>query len=182
MKGSLSLSIIFLILLVAGCAGREPNQAPFGLKTVQGCDSDQSLTRDSEIMQCYRAAAITSAYANDRTDANRNGAMDICEDIWLKFGENSDTDMQERAAESMNSCYTSIASILKDEEICYYVEKKSSLNTQLVGADVSQDICVQEVRRLAKLQDYYNDAGNICGMMFIFPLMLIGGFLSRLRH
>lgn len=153
-----------------------------GLRTRAQCDSDPTITRDSQRISCYRAAAITSAYAGDSS-----GAVSTCNDIWSQFGANppsgGNSGIASQAELLSNSCYDSVAKILRDPSICGYIQQRNSLSTGLFGTVVTKDLCIDEVTNLEQLNpaNYYNNPSNtnICMAVFILPFIAIGAFLRR---
>lgn len=152
-----------------------------GLKTIDQCDNDPAITRDSELMQCYRAAAITMAYAGIMDGPG--GATDICNRIWSQFGapRPDDDDMKRRAEISSNACFDSIAKVSGEPDLCYNIQKKGSLGTALAGSTVTQELCLDEVERLEKIkpQYYYSKPDNICALVFILPLLVFASLRFR---
>ena len=162
------------------------------------CDSDPSITRDSQRMTCFYQAALTVAYLCGAYDASRAGsahceqAVTICSNIWNRFGASSGaTNDQKRKAELVtNTCYNDVAKITRDSYVCGYIGTSSSgafsgsVSHQLVGDQVTREACMDETTRLADLApDRYYDTGknNICSLVFVLPLFVFGVLSFRIR-
>jgi hypothetical protein len=168
--------ILFLMLILPAWAAEPQKSSSFGLRTTGQCDSDPTIIRDSQLMSCYRAAAITSAFAGDK-----DTAQTICGNIYYKLkgtasSEKSDT--ATKAAMVSNSCYNEVAKIFRDVEICGKIVRHNDLETGLFGEEVTKQLCMDQVTNLAKLNtgDYYADPNhtNICTIIFIVPALLVG--------
>lgn len=170
------LIILSLFLFLYGCTGTN-EKSPFGFKTVDECD--ELHTRDSARMQCYHTAAITSAYLCRETQASN-----ICTSIWTDFSGSAsdDNDIRRKAELVHNKCFYDIAKITKNPAYCGSIEKKDNLGISLLGEEVTQDMCYQEVERLASIAPdnlYQNNPSSLCSVVFLIPLLLL--FTRTLR-
>jgi len=178
------LSALFIILLMAPAWAQSQTSA-FGLRSQEQCDSDPTITRPSQLMSCYRAAAITYAYAQN--DEGKEKAKTLCYLIGASQSTtgNSKSDVATKAYMMSDECYFAVAKITRDPGVCAKIggtpgEVKIESDTGLFGATVSRDICLEEAGNLARLapQNYYTDPKNtnICMMVSILPLLVFGAY------
>lgn len=165
------LSILFFSLILLSGA--------LGLKTVEQCNADPDIVRDSELMNCYHIAAISDAHMGFSSRA-----ASTCGNIWYKFGRNSpdpNSDMVVKAEMVSNACYYDVALIVRtDPYICENIGPKriigeDAVETNLYGEAVSKERCFKEVERLAEIApEHYHQVGqdNLCSMIFVLPLLL----------
>lgn len=174
MRLAFALSFL-LFFLLAGA---------LGLRTVEECDSDPAVQRPSLKMQCYHTAAVTMAYlCGSGTNQPCGPAIAICRDIFQRFGsgENYQTgsDIAKRAELTSNNCFYDVAKITANFETCGYIQTQISLGTELLGAEVTRETCEDEVTRLADLapENYYsNNPNNLCALVFVLPLLVLGAW------
>ena len=146
-----------------------------GLRSIEDCNSDPALTSDSMKMQCYHAAGLTAAYLGDSERAKQT-----CEDIWIRFGDsiNPDgSDLRKRAEMASNACFFDVAKIARDPGICAWIRARDDFNTRLFGDRVTYDACLDEAGRLSQLapENYYtSNPNNLCAIVFILPLIVVG--------
>jgi hypothetical protein len=176
--------IVLLSLLLSGCTGpEEERRSPLGLKAdTEECDNDRELDRDAELMNCYHSAALTHAYLGTQEADN------ICLKIWDRFGEgniNPDSDVVVKAEMVSNACFYDIALIMADEHLCSNImprrtDRNNNVDTKLLGEAVSEERCVVEARRRAKIapEHYWSTENNLCSMIFILPMLLLGAFIK----
>jgi hypothetical protein len=157
-----------------------------GLKTISQCDSDVTLTRDAEMMQCYYTAAVSTAYLCGSLPSGHYGscgdAVTICNDIWLRWGEPNAVngpkkDVRRKAELLSNNCFYDVAKINRNSETCGYIVQHDNMGTQLFGDRATQEICIQETTSLAKIapENYYaNNQDNICSIVFVLPFIVLG--------
>jgi hypothetical protein len=168
-------------LLLFGCAGEQ--RSPLGLKaTTAECDNDRALERDSERMQCYHMVALTQAHLGSPA------AEGTCREIWTTFGVNAPDpkgDDVVKAEMVSNNCYYDVALILRSRGVCREIGPKrtsathNAVTTGLLGESVSQERCEREVDRLARLApERYHSPGadNLCSLLFVLPVLLVGAF------
>lgn len=176
----LTLVVLIAIILVFGCV--QQGNARLGLKTKADCTADSM--RMVERIPCYHQAAISAAYY-----LPSDVAEGLCNDIWNDIGEpNKNNDIGTRAETNRNLCFYDIARIIARHDggeanatsICKNI-RQDEYKTKLVGAPVSQEMCLKEVERIAKIRPdkYYISNDNICSVVFILPLLLV--FAFRLR-
>lgn len=157
-----------------------------GLRTVDECNNDPKITRDSQRMHCYHTSAITAAYLGDTALAKS-----ICWDIWYVYGQTNlgaDTDIVEKAELVSNSCYYNIALILRDPVVCENIYNKreaydptGTADSELFGEEVNYDMCVNETKRLQKITAAtYHAPGNdsLCTVVAIIPFLVLFAFLK----
>ncbi|MFH1521198.1 MAG: hypothetical protein ABID61_06135 [Candidatus Micrarchaeota archaeon] len=178
------LFIIFLLLSAVTIVS-----SALGLKTLYECETDPTINRESLKMKCYHTAAMTSAYIGDV-----DRAKIICETIFTSFGSTDvdGSDLTKVAEVESNACYYDVAKIARDPEICEAISQQINLQSQLFGAEVTQENCLNQVCRLAQIvpQNYYGTAPpstaysalcppitatneSICNVLFfILPLFL----------
>lgn len=146
-----------------------------GLRSVEDCNSDPALTSDAMRMQCYHAAGLTAAYLGDTERARQ-----ICEDIWIRFGDSlspDGSDLRKRAEMASNGCFFDVAKIARDPGICAWIRQRDDFNTRLFGDRVTYDTCLDEAGRLAQLapENYYSsNPNNLCAIVFVLPLIVVG--------
>lgn len=179
MRALLLPTVILLLLIVPTWADNPttPGHSSFGLRTVTQCDNDPTIVRVSQLMECYRAAAITLAFAKDK-----DGSVQTCTEIYTKFqasGSSSSTnDIQSQASQMSNSCYFEVAKILRDPSICSKIQSLNPISTGLTGEAVSSQLCNDQVTNMAKLNvaNYYSDPThtNLCVLVFILPMIVMG--------
>jgi len=180
---------LLIVFFIAPAWAAENGQSAFGLRTQLGCDNDPTITRASQLISCYRAAAITAAYAE--TSAGRETAVNLCGLIYSKYQSTDPTvksDVSQEAELSSDDCYLAVAKIMRDPSICNYMSSQktssqSTPDTGLFGTKVSQDICTQEATNLANLapDKYYSDTNNtnLCEIVFILPVLVVGALRYR---
>lgn len=171
------LILLFIALFfIAGCS----QQSHLGLKSVEECESNISIGYNSMKIQCYHAAGITAAYLGNAEDARNT-----CDQIWTRFGSSVDidgSDVRKKAEMVSNSCFYDVAKIVRDPGICAWITQHDDFGTNLFGDRVTRETCIDEVGRLAQLapQNYYtSNPNNICAIIFILPLILIGAIRNR---
>jgi hypothetical protein len=158
------------LLVMQGCAGQKHSM--LGLRTREQCDSDSDIKLDSQRMTCYRAAAITLAFAKDK-----DGAMNTCRDIYsLFYGNNKESDTASQASLMSNSCYQEIAKIFGDETICDSVDKRDTLSSGFFGETVNKQLCKDQVKNMNKTTQANSD---ICGLVFVLPLLAFAVLARR---
>lgn len=165
-----------------------------GLKSKEDCDKPD--LRVAEKLTCYHLAAVSSAYQEDVT-----GARDLCNLIYYPILNNpqyAKSNILVQAESEKNLCMYDIAKIiarLEDSQggglgalvLCDSI-KQGDYSSSLTGAPVTQDMCMDEVRKIAKIRpsSYYgsdpttgvkND--NICSIVFILPLLLFASIMKR---
>ncbi len=156
-----------------------------GLRTPQECESDPTITRNSERMNCYYAAALTAAYlcapGNMCDRANT-----LCEEVWVRFGASinpdSGSDQRKKAELVSNQCYFEVAKITRSPETCGYITKRDDFGSQLFGDVVTRDTCYNVTGNMAQIapENYYqSNPNNICALVYIVPLFALGFILSR---
>ncbi|MDD5172044.1 MAG: hypothetical protein PHF60_03335 [Candidatus ainarchaeum sp.] len=177
MKKLASLSII-LFLLIGG----------LGLRTIADCDSDLQIDTDSKLMSCYYSAAMTSAYMGNIAEARAT-----CYEIFSKFGSSEDmqtgSDIRKKADLMKNNCYYEVAKILARTDVdqaaytCDLIATQDDFGSELVGDAVTNEACHDEVTRLALVtpDNYYQNPDNICAIVFVLPLILLGSLKIRVR-
>lgn len=155
-----------------------------GLRMPAECDNDPSITRTSERMNCLYQAALSLAYLCGTYSSTGSGAAShcpqaiiACEDIWNRFGTVADTsnDQKKKAELLTNNCFFEVAKITRDPYICGYITTRTNLGHQLVGEEVTKDMCLDEATRLANLapERYYESGkNNICSLVFVLPLFV----------
>jgi hypothetical protein len=157
-----------------------------GLKTESGCDTDPNLQRASERMNCYESAALTAAYVC-APGPLCSAAVNICTDIWVRFGASIDpdtgSDQRKKAELVSNDCYFEVAKITRNSETCGYIAQRDNFGTQLFGDAVTRDACYDEAERLANLapERYYQSGrDNICSLVgLILPLIVLGALIRK---
>jgi hypothetical protein len=166
------LILLFIaIFLVAGCSQR----SHLGLKSPEECEANISTGYNSLKIQCYHAAAITQAYLG-----GGDSARITCDRIWTRFGNTVDidgSDIRKKAEMVSNSCFYDVAKIVRDPGICAWITQHDDFGTSLFGDRVTKQRCIEEVGRLAQLapQNYYtSNPNNICAIIFVLPLILVG--------
>ncbi|MBU0532307.1 hypothetical protein KKB44_02315 [Candidatus Micrarchaeota archaeon] len=154
--------------------------AILGFKSITECNNDLTITRDAELMQCYHTAAISYAYLGSTSTARST-----CLDIWERFGlgaADPDSDIVVKAGTTSNTCFYDIAMIARDPTICGYISSNrgsSAATSGLLGEAVTKDRCYREAERLAQIApEHYYQTGqdNLCAIIFVLPLLLIGAF------
>ena len=149
-----------------------------GLKTVQQCDADPDIVRDSELMNCYHIAAISDAHMG-----HSSRAISTCGNIWYKFGRQSpdpNSDIVKKSRMVSDACYYDIALIMRDPVPCSYIggqgwaAGEDEVETSLYGEAVTKERCDKEVERLAAIapEHYHDTANNLCSIVFVLPLLL----------
>jgi hypothetical protein len=160
-----------------------------GLRTIADCDNDDQIDSDSKLMSCYYSAAMTSAYMG-----NPQEARNTCYLIWTKFGlsvadPQGGDDIRKKADLMKNNCYFEIAKIITPNDpiyandTCNLIETQDNFGSDLVGDAVTIQACQDEVRRLALVSSdlYYQNPDNICAIVFVLPLILLGSLKIRVR-
>jgi hypothetical protein len=171
-----TLLLAALLIFLSGCA----QESHLGLKSVDECESNISTGSNALKIQCYHTAAISSAYLG-----NPGTAKGTCGDIWVKFGSSVDpdgSDIRSRAELASNTCYYDVAKISRDPGTCSWITAHDDFNTKLFGDKITKDMCIDEVGRLAQLspENYYrSNPNNICAIVFLLPLMVIGALMSK---
>ena len=181
MKRLVAFSII-LFLLTGG----------LGLRTIPDCDNDHQIDSDSKLMSCYYSAAMTSAYMG-----NAHEARDTCYLIWSRFGlsvvdPQGGDDIRKKADLMKNNCYFEVAKILAStaphdvvdaNDTCNLIATQDNFGSDLVGDAVTIQACQDEVSRLALVSSdtYYQNPDNICAIVFVLPLILLGSLKIRVR-
>jgi len=168
MKSIIALSIV-LLLLTGG----------LGLKTKEMCNNDPDISGDtSKLMQCYYSAAITWAYLDEP-----NKARDTCSSVLaLASGYTQDSDIRKKAQLLTLNCYFDVAKALARSDpveannTCDYIIQQDTVGTKLVGADVTQQACYDEVYRLSLAG--YTSANNFCSIIFVLPLLAFASLKS----
>nr|NYZ73557.1 hypothetical protein [Candidatus Micrarchaeota archaeon] len=181
------LIVLFILLLPFAWTVNNP---ALGLRTVASCDSDPKVIRPAEYMTCYHAAAITSAYMG-----NVIGARNACLHIWDKYSSDpafADTDIPKKAELITNNCFFDVAKIIartkpnEAEDMCRLIFARSvgqQVDTGLLGGVVNQDVCIDDVNRLYQTspQNYWGKSDNICAIVYLLPLLLLGSLRIRVR-
>ncbi|MEW6035589.1 MAG: hypothetical protein AB1529_03175 [Candidatus Micrarchaeota archaeon] len=177
MRPVLVLMLFSSFLLLSGA---------LGLRTVPECNSDPSLTRDAEKMRCYSEAAITMAYLCGSRPSGSFGpcseAVNICDAIWNTYGSPYDPngqqkDIRRKAELVSNNCYFEVAKITRNSDTCGFITRRDDFGTALLGDEVTRDMCYDETENLAKIapENYYTlNPNNICALVYILPLFVIG--------
>ncbi|MFH0884891.1 MAG: hypothetical protein V1861_04230 [Candidatus Micrarchaeota archaeon] len=172
----LSVSVILAFFMLSGA---------LGLRTPEECESDPSIVRNSEKMNCYYASAITAAYlCGPGQMCDR--ARDLCEEIWVRFGApidpDSGSDQRKKAELVTNQCYFEISKITRYPDMCGYITQRDNFGSQLFGDTVTRETCYDNVGRLSMLapENYYtSNPNNICAIIYVLPLFVIGVIRSR---
>jgi len=156
-----------------------------GLRTAAECESDPAITRNSEKMQCYYSAALTAAFLC-APGQMCSGATTLCDEIWVRFGASVDpdsgSDIRKKAELVSNQCYFEVARITRNPPTCGGIMARDDWGTQLFGDAVTRETCYDETERLAQLapENYYRlNQNNICAILFILPLIMVGAILLR---
>ncbi len=156
-----------------------------GLKTAADCYStdnpEQRPLRDSELIPCLHIAAVSAAYSEDPGTAEG-----LCEAIYNDIGmkpEHAKDDLRKKAEAERNLCFADIAKIIarlpgqagEADRLCDEIDQKD-YNTLLTGASTTKEICKKQVEDIAKIQPdvYARSENNLCSIIFIFPIILIG--------
>lgn len=175
-----TIAALIIIVLLFGCL---QGNARLGLKTKADCQ-DPKL-RQTEKIPCYHEAAIAASYY-----LPADTAEGLCNDIWNDIGAaNRDNDIGKRAETDRNLCYYDIAKIIARHDggeaeansICNNIEQ-NEYGTKIVGAPVSQKMCLEEVQKIARIrpEKYYGETDdNICTVLFIMPLVLAAALIVR---
>ncbi len=182
------LALLIILFMAPAWAQSTNSQSAFGLRTQEQCDNDVTITRAAQLINCYRAAAITNAYAEN--DVGRQNAIELCGLIYSKYQSTDPTvksDVPKEAEMMSDDCYLAVARILRDPTVCTYMSSQktssSSPDTGLFGTKVSQDICTEEATNLANLapDKYYSNPNNsnLCEMVFILPVLVVGALKYR---
>ncbi len=177
------ISAFLALLLLTGA---------LGLRLPEECDNDPAVVRNSDKMACFYQAALTVAYLCGTYQASGvshcSRAINVCDGIWTRFGtDGSASNDQKRKAELMsNQCFFEVAKITRDSSVCGYIgadhsgQISGSVGHQLVGDQVTRDACTDETERLAALApDRYYQTGtnNICSIVFILPVFVLGALV-----
>jgi hypothetical protein len=182
-RTGLVVALLFASLLLSGA---------LGLRMPEECESDPSITRNSERMNCYYSSALTLAYLCGTYNPTSSGtssstspgpvhcarAINICDDIWTIYGTaaGASNDQKRKAELVSNSCFFEVARITRDSYVCGYIgQDRGTLSHQLTGDQVTKETCMDETERLAGLApDRYYSPGrnNICSLVFVLPLFV----------
>jgi len=168
-----------LLLLLTGAVG---------LKTKSDCAS----LIDAEKLSCYHLAALTKAYTSS-SDSDLNSAQGLCNDIFNDIGMNHSSpqdDVYIRAETERNLCLFDIAKIIARypgksgdaENICKGIVQ-TNYSSSMTGAKVTQDVCLSDVKRIAKItpESYYTSGQNMCSVIFVLPMIIVAAFFFRNR-
>ena len=158
-----------------------------GLKTRADCEKPD--LRVAEKMTCYHLAAVSAAYSEDVTEAR-----DLCNEIYFPIKNDPQYDksnVRVQAESEKNLCMYDIAKIvarLEDSQggglnaliLCDNIDQ-DDYSTTLSGAAVTEDMCVDEVKRIAKIRpsEYYKQTDNICSIVFVLPLLLFAAVKKK---
>jgi hypothetical protein len=170
--------ISFLLIILFGAVG---------LKSRADCEKPD--LRVAEKMTCYHLAAVSAAYQEDVAES-----IELCNMIYYPIQSDPQYDksnVRVQAESEKNLCMYDIAKIvarLEDSQggglnaliICGNIDQ-DDYSTSLSGAAVTEDMCNDEVKKIAKIRpsSYYgtdpvtgkkND--NICSIVFILPILL----------
>ena len=173
----ISVSAILAFFMLSGA---------LGLRTSEECESDPSITRNSERMNCYYASAITAAYLCGRGQ-QCDRARDLCEEIWVRFGAPLDpdtgSDQRKKAELVANQCYFEISKITAYPPMCEYITQRDNTGSQLFGDVVTKEACFNVTGNLAQLmpENYNSNPNNLCAIVFVLP-MFVGGALILTRR
>ncbi|HSB47776.1 MAG TPA: hypothetical protein VLD37_07230 [Candidatus Bilamarchaeum sp.] len=166
-----AILLLAAFFFIAGCS----QQSHLGLKSVEDCEQEIPVGYNSMKVQCYHAAGITAAYLG-----NPEEARNICDRIWTRFGGSVDrdgSDIRKKAEMVSNSCFYDVAKITRDPGICAWITQHDDYGSALFGDRVTKETCIDEVGRLAMLapENYYtSNPNNICAIIFVLPLMVVG--------
>jgi hypothetical protein len=179
------VSFLFLFLLWGS----------LGLKNRADCygtnNTEQRLLRDSELIPCLHIAAVSAAYSWDLEYDSKNpdNAEGLCAEIYDSIGmkpEHANDDIRKKAEVERNLCYSDIAKIIaripgqagEADRICGLIDQEE-YGTVLTGASTTQEICKKHVIEIAKIQPdvYAKSPNNICSIIFILPVILIGALV-----
>ena len=159
-----------------------------GLKTVEECQNDPNL-RDSQEMQCYHLAAVTTAYICGPLPSSEYGpcgkAYSTCMEIFTRWGSDSSKsmDLRRKAELISNNCFYDIAKITRNADTCNGISQHlGTPGESLLGSEVTYDMCREETERLAQMDpDNYWTSGKdtICSIVFVLPVLFVGAILSR---
>ncbi|NYZ77617.1 hypothetical protein H0O02_04880 [Candidatus Micrarchaeota archaeon] len=160
------LATLLFVLLFAGTFGCL--NSTFGLKTFEDCEAPG--VSDTEKIECYHLAAMSAAYAGDKTQAVL-GCYAAMYEIDPMHEEKKD-DLWKRAQIEKNNCLYDVAKIAKDSAICDGIAD-SDLGWAIQGAATTKDLCKSQVERLEQnnLENYQEH--GLCALVLIFPLLLV---------
>ncbi len=167
MKGVFAASLV--LFLFVGTFGLEADPAK--------C---RALPDPGERISCLHYVAITFAYLPEGGSI----AESLCYDIYgsLEPGYH-DTDIGKKADAEKNLCFYDVAKITRNENICDSIADSYSYSFAIKGADVTKEMCINDVRKLKNLtaEEYYspdNRKNTLCFMISVLPALLAAVILK----
>lgn len=120
---------------------------------------------NAEKITCYREIAVTYAFKMNRSESTA-----ACEKISSLQG----TDPSYIETQK-NLCYYDIAKIFVDPTLCGGIAG-GSVADPLLGTSATTEMCKKEISQTSNIAANYT-----CGVIFIFPLILLYSFWYRVH-
>ncbi len=169
-KKALVISLILFLLVGTFGLEADPNKC-------------REMADPGERINCLHYVALTYAYLGG--EVGDENAQAICSEIFYDLSpELKITDIGKKADAEKNLCYYDIAKILRNENICHYIDDSLSYTMAIKGAAVTREMCINDVAKLKELDpdEYWseeNRKNNLCIMIFILPVLLVAVIIRK---